>query len=270
MSVGDSPPFFTRQPDGGFAPDWIARSPWREGVQNGLAVGGLMAHIMLEARPPEGMNIARFTMDILRPAPMATTRAVWKTLRDGRRTIVMEGVLLAGDDTEVARATALFVRRAVEGAPATRFPPPDIHPDDAPREYMLPRGMGLESRLIQKGTPSTPQPKGRVWVRQDAPTVADGAMHPIVCAVQAADFAGSLSSGIDREKWLSPNVDIAIHFVRPPHQEWVLVESEALLLGNGAVTVEAQLNDLDGLFAHSHVTLVTTAVSANEKRVKWP
>jgi len=48
------------------------------------------------------------------------------------------------------------------------------------------------------------------------------------------------------------------------------VESEALLLGNGAVTVEAQLSDLDGLFAHSHVTLVTTAAGANEKRVKWP
>jgi acyl-coenzyme A thioesterase PaaI-like protein len=260
-------PFFELE-NGAHAPYPIARSPWREGYQNGLAIGGLLAHTLLEAELPEGMDLARFTMDILRPAPMAPTHARWRTVREGRRTGVLEGVLTIGG-ADVARATALFVRRSDHGAPPTPYGPPDMPPEAAPREYMLPKGMGLESRLIGKGVPNTAQPVGRVWVRQDTPIVGGGACHPLIAAVQAADFAGSLASGIDREAWTSPNIDIAVHFLRQPRDEWVLVEATALAPGNGSTLVETQLSDRSGLFAHAHVTLVVSP-SDPARKVAWP
>jgi acyl-coenzyme A thioesterase PaaI-like protein len=134
---------------------------------------------------------------------------------------------------------------------------------------MLPLEMGLESRLIQRGAAGGDQPLGRVWVRHLAPVVAGGARHPVIAAVLAADFGGSLSSGVEREKWTSPNVDIAIHFLRPPRDEWVLVEARALLLGNGGALIESELSDRSGLFAHVNLTLVLAPADPSQK-VAWP
>jgi hypothetical protein len=252
-------PFFETR-DGLFVPTGLAGSPWGPGQLNGVAVGMLLAQTMIEAHPPEGMNIARFNFDILGRAPMAPLAARWRMVREGRRQAVLEGVLSA-DGVDVAKANALFVRRADEGAPATVFAPPTPQPDevlDAP--LMMPLRTGLESRLIQRGKAGSDQPLGRVWVRPLTPAITGAEIHPIIAAVAAADFAGGLSAGLDRAAWLSPNVDIALQFVRPPRDAWVLVESETLLAGNGSGLVDARLSDRHGPFGRAHQVLAVSPV----------
>lgn len=252
-------PFFEER-DGAFVPNSIAGSPWGAGQLNGVAVGALLAHTMIEAHPPEGMNIARFTLDIIGRAPMAPTTASWRVLREGRRQAVLEGRLSARG-VDVARAVAVFVRQADEGAPATVFAPPSPLPEAALDEpLMMSMKTGLESRLLQRGVAGSDQPLGRVWVRPITPVVAGAAIHPIVAAAVAGDFGGGLSSGVDRAAWLSPNIDIAIHFVRPPRDEWVLVEAQSMLAGNGAGLVETRLSDRFGLFGRAHQVLAVSPV----------
>lgn len=243
--------------NGAYVPQPICRSPWRKSDQNGIAIGTLLAHTMLEAMPQEGMNIARFTLDILRPVPMAPTQAEWRSLRAGRRTQVLEGALIV-DGVKVVQASALFVRHADEGAPATVFGLPVPLPEDAPNELMMSLKTGLESRVVQRGAAGSVQPEGRVWVRQSLPVAQGTGIHPVVTAVLAADFGGGISSGIDRAAWTSPNIDIAVHFVRPPRDEWILVEAQTLMLGNSSALVEAKMSDRFGLFGHSHQTLFIT------------
>lgn len=250
-------PFFEQQGEA-FAPNSIAGSPWGAGQLNGVAVGALLAHTMLEAHPPHGMNIARFTLDILGRAPMAPTTASWRVLREGRRQAVLEGRLSAGG-VDVARAVAVFVRQADDGAPATVFAPPSPLPEaalDAP--LMMSLKTGLESHILQRGVAGSDQPLGRVWVRPITPVVAGAEIHPIIAAVVAGDFGGGLSSGVDRTAWLSPNVDVAIHFVRPPREAWVLVESQTMLTGNGAGLVDTRLSDRFGVFGRAHQVLAVS------------
>jgi len=247
-------PFFEAQ-DGLYVPTRLCGSPWGPAQINGVAVGVLLAQTMIEAHPPEGMNIGRFNFDILGRVPMAPLAARWRMVREGRRQAVLEGVLSA-DGVDVAKASALFVRRAEEGAPATVFAPPSPLPEEvADAPLMISIRTELESRLIHRGKAGSDQPLGRVWVRPLTQVIGGVAVHPIIAAVAAADFAGGLSSGIDRSRWLSPNVDISIHFVRPPRDAWVLVESETLLAGNGSGLVEARLSDRYGLFGRAHQVL---------------
>jgi hypothetical protein len=201
-SVAPLRPFFEMR-DGLYVPRGSARSPWNANHQNGVAIGSLLAHTMLEAGPPEDMNIARFTLDILRPAPMAATRAVWRPLRDGRRTHLLQGSLIVGQ-VEVARASALFVKRADDAPPAMVFDPPVPQPEDAPEVYQMPLATGLESRLIQRGAAASDQPLGRVWVRPLRRVVDGAAAHPLISAVLASDFGGGVSSGAGRKTWNSP------------------------------------------------------------------
>jgi acyl-coenzyme A thioesterase PaaI-like protein len=250
----DRPAFFEPAGDG-FTPNAIAGSPWGPGQLNGVAIGGLLAHSLLAAHPPQDMNIARFTLDILGRAPMAPIQAHWRPLREGRRTTVVEGRLVV-EGADVARATALFVRKAEEGGPATIFAPPDPLPQEAASaDLMMSLKTGLESRLLQRGAAGADQPLGRVWVRPITSIVAGFSVDPVAAAVIASDFGGGLSSGIDRAAWTSPNVDIAVHFVRPPRDEWVLVEAQTLLPGNGSALVETRLSDRFGLFGQAHQIL---------------
>lgn len=261
MTDSPSPtiPFFEER-DGAFIPTSIAGSPWGAGQLNGVAVGALLAHTMLQAHPPQDMNIARFTLDILGRAPMAPATASWRVLRQGRRQAVLEG-RLAVDGVDVARASALFVRRADEGAPATVFAPPSPLPEEAQdAALMMPLKTGLESRILQRGAAGTDQPQGRVWVRPITSAVAGAPIDPVVAAVIASDFGGGASSGIDRTAWTSPNIDIAAHFVRPPRDAWILVEAQTLLPGNGSALVETQLSDRFGLFGQAHQILAVTPV----------
>ncbi|MDB5448095.1 MAG: hypothetical protein JWQ97_3412 [Phenylobacterium sp.] len=252
-------PFFEPS-EAGFVPSALCGSPWGPGQVNGAAVGGLMAQTLIDAHPPQGMNIARFTLDILRPPPMAPMRATWRPLRDGRRTVVLEGWLTVGETT-YARASALFVRRADEGAPATVFTPPSPLPEEVGEaELMMSLRTGMEPRLLQRGSPGGEPRLGRAWIRPLTQVVAGRAPDPFVAAAMAADFGGGLSNGIDRSAWISPNIDIAIHFVRPPRDLWILSEATTLLPGNGSALTESQLSDRFGPFGRAHQILAVTAV----------
>ncbi|MBV9511623.1 MAG: thioesterase family protein [Caulobacteraceae bacterium] len=246
-------PFYVKGDDGAFHPNRNAGSPWLSGHQNGLALGGLFAQALMQAPPPEGMNIARFTLDILRPAPMAPTVASWTRLRDGRRTSAMTGRLVAGG-VETAVASALFVRKPEDGVPGTPSPIPAILPEDAPDEFMLPLKTGLEARLIRRGA-AHDLTTGACWVRSLSRLDADTPLHPIVAVVMACDFGVGLSSGLDRQAWSSPSLDLAIHFIRSPRDEWTLIEADTLMPGNGAALVDMRLSDRFGLFGRANLTM---------------
>ena len=241
--------FFTGK-DGAYEPGLNARSLQDGGLQSGNALGGLLAHTLLESGLAENLLLARFTVDFLGPASTAPLRADWRRLRDGRRTAVREGTLKVAE-REVARATALLVRPG-DGPPAASFVPPSPPPEGASPVMPSPQ-TGLEARLVGRGAVGGAEPTGRLWVRQLAPIVAGAAPHPLVAAVLAAGLAGARLAGVGPE--VSSNVDVAIHFVRPARGAWILAEAEALWPGEGGGVVTGQLSDRQGLFAQLCQTL---------------
>jgi hypothetical protein len=242
-------------PDGdGFVPTPLSFSPWVADAQNGVALGLLMAHTLERQSQLRREHIARFTLDILRPAPAAHTRIDWRALPAGRLARRLEGGLVAGG-VVAARATALLVARGRPGPPAQMLQPAIAPPEEA-TDRVTSRESGLEVRLIKDAAAvvSGKRLVRTVWVRVRADVSLGDRASPIATAIAAAD-TGAFSLGEYREGWNFPNLDIAVHFSRAPRGEWVRVDAQTLMLGTGIGVIDHHLADGDGAFARAHQTI---------------
>lgn len=241
-------------PDGdAFLPTGLAASPWEQGKQNGVALGGLLTHLIEQEPAPARMGTARLTIDILSAADLAPTIGRTRTVREGRRIQMVEAELLIAGRV-VARATALRVRKADTPVipVATDYPPPETVP---PSDFLGDTAFGgsMETRLVQGGL-RTPGP-GTLWVKFGHEHVRGVALSPLVRTAILGDFGGGLGSEMDGETWTYANLDIAVHLVREPVGEWLLIEARTASAGLGVGRSDMILADRDGPFAQAHQTL---------------
>jgi hypothetical protein len=238
-----------------FEPLLPAASPWNTATQSGVAMAGLLAQRLEQTPATAEMMVARLTMDILRPAPMALTSVNCALTRDGRNMQNIEAVLEV-DGRVVARASVLRVRVATSPPHQPRetaYPPPEDAPNKPLNRHY---DRGMESRVLFGGL--VERGPGAAWVRPRVDLVCGQAARPTAAAVMAADFGGALSSIHDSRQWSFANVDLSIHFIRQPASDWIRVESRTLSEGDGSALVETILADLEGVFGHAHQTLFIT------------
>src|SRR3954453_3569942 len=100
--------FFTTDGDH-FVPTAMAKGPWGATI-SGNFLGGVVGHVAEKAVDDRGLQPARLTVDLLRPAALSPLCGRTRIVRRGRRLTLVEAELLQ-QDTVVARATALFLRK---------------------------------------------------------------------------------------------------------------------------------------------------------------
>lgn len=246
------PCFYTRDGDA-FLPTRLAASPWERGKQNGVGLGGLATFLIETIPAPAAMTTARLTIDILAAAPMDATLGRTRVLREGKRIQMVEAELVVGDRV-VARATALRVRQqdtpTIPGS--NPYPPPESVADC---DFMPPSAFGgtLETRLVSGGL-RQPGP-GVLWVNFGHDHVVDEPLSPLLRAAILGDFGGGLGSVLDVKAWTYANLDITLHFARPPVGEWLLIDAATVSAGNGVGRSDMILADTIGPFARAHQTL---------------
>lgn len=253
-------------PDGdGFRPLLPAQSPWDTRHQSGVAIAGLLMHA-LEALPSAGpMQITRFTLDILRPAPMAVVSVHASVVRDGTRIQNLRAELRSGADP-VARAIAVRVREAATPVAGARHAPllPLAEAPNRPLVRRDPQRAGVETRLIQGGlTKSGP---GAAWIRPGRSLLPGVPASPLVAAAMASDLGLGISAVFDSRAWSFANVDLAIHFIRPPRGEWIHLAAETHASGNGLALVNSILCDEEGEVARAHQTLFVNALPVRDRQ----
>lgn len=244
--------FYQRDGDLLFSPLYPATGPWDPKFQNGVAMSGLMAHVFETAPAAEGMDLARFHIDILRPAPMAATQVVCTTVRDGRLQ-VMEAELRVGGEL-AARASATRIRSAE--TPAVGLgPPPDPPESLEPRPFSTRRSLRavLESRLRYGG--ANELGPGAAWIKLTGQIVEGAPITPFVQAAMVSDFGSGVSSVVDWRAFTFANVDISLNLARAPSGPWVYLEAETVTHGQGRALVNTILSDRDGEFGRAHQTL---------------
>src|SRR5687767_16037681 len=105
------------------------RGPWSPAHQHGGPPAALIARAVERAAP--GLMLARVTVDLLRPVPIAALAVRTEIVRAGKKVQRVRAFLLAADDV-VAHAVALLIRVqpvALPPAPAPALlPPPDSVP----------------------------------------------------------------------------------------------------------------------------------------------
>jgi hypothetical protein len=207
----------------------------------------LVAHAVEHHCPDDELQLARLTLELLRPVPFAPLTVRSATVRDGRKVQLVD-VTIEADGREVVRARVLRIRTLgadqvfapkVGEDPA---PPPPEEAVTAPSPIIGGRAFhsdGVEmrfagGRFAQTG-PAT------VWIRLRVPVMAG---EERVAA--AADFGNGVSSELEFGSHLFINPDLSVIVHRPPVGEWVCLDARTRYGTPGIGMAESALWDRQG------------------------
>ncbi len=232
-----------------------AGGPWDPKLQHGAAPSSLICWAVERLPSPVPMRVARLTVDLMRPVPVAPLAIETEVLREGRKIQLVAVRLLAGG-TEVVRATALRIRREPREMPTSAFcPPHDIRPPElghAPIRNIMnatPFLRGITMSTVRGGF-RQPGPAA-VWYRADLPIVAGEPISPLMRAAIAADFCNGTSAVLDFREWTFINGDLTVSLAREPVGDWILLDAETWAGPDSIGIAAARLADRDGYFGRA-------------------
>jgi Thioesterase-like superfamily len=256
-----------------FVPSDFARGPWSPDALHGGPVAALVARAVEECASPEPMHVARTTVELLRPVPVAALSVEAAVVRPGRKVQLVEVKVSAGD-TELAWARALRIRAHAAGSPAGEGladiapsgPVPGVDPGapplpggghtDAPPigAYRAFHTEGAELRFVEgefgRAGPAT------VWVRLAVPVVEGEEPSPLQRVAAAADFGNGVSSVLDFTRYLFINPDLTVYLARPAVGDWVALQASTRIGIPGVGLAECALWDTSGPIGRSLQGLV--------------
>lgn len=237
-----------------FRPTELARGPWSPEAQHGGAPAALLARAVERVEGGEAMCVARLTIELLRPVPIAPLALRTRVLRPGRKVQLVEASLLHGE-VETARCTALRIRRTEMPMPQDLpRPSPPAGPEDgaagmppwaAQVGYRGFHNAGVEHRFVAGGF-DVPGPAVD-WIRLRVPLVDGEATAPLSRVAAAADFGNGVSWVLNRGNGYSfINPDLTVYLHRLPAGEWVCLDAVTRVESSGIGLAESLLWDEQG------------------------
>lgn len=236
-----------------------AAGPWDPRMQHGSAPAGLVVWAAEAIPTPVEMRIARVTVDLMRPVPLAPLVLHTEVLRAGRK-IQLCAVRLLAEGAVVVAASVLKIKRQTQplpsdvAAPALALPTPEQSREDPAQFSNSPFVTGMQLRAA-RGTFGVPGP-GAIWYRLDRPLVEGFDVSQAMRAVVAADFCNGTSPALDFRDWTFLNADLTVSMTREPLGEWVLLDAESWIGPEGAGLAMARLADRHGYFGRAVQSLV--------------
>jgi hypothetical protein len=236
-----------------------AAGPWDARMQHGSAPAALVVWAAEAIPTPVPMQVARVTIDLMRPVPLAPLTLQTKVLREGRKIQLCAIKLFAGD-VAVVSATVLKIKtQALQLPPDVADQPVELPGPDQAREEKVdhsssPFVTGISLRAA-RGRFGVPGP-GAIWYRIDRPLIEGTEVSQAIRAVVAADFCNGTSATLDFRQWTFINADLTISFARQPVGEWILLDAESWIGPDGAGLAMARLADQRGYFGRAVQSLV--------------
>jgi hypothetical protein len=236
-----------------------AAGPWDISMQHGSAPAALVVWAAEAILTREPMHIARVTIDLMRPVPVAPLTLETEVLREGRK-IQLCAVRLLAADVLVVGATVLKIKTQaltlppeVAGLPI-ELPGPDQIREQEPDFSSSPFVTGISMRAA-RGRVGVPGP-GAIWYRVDRPLVEGAPVSQAVRAVVAADFCNATAATLDFRQWTFINADLTVNFARQPVGAWILLDGESWIGPAGAGLAMARLAGERGYFGRAIQSLV--------------
>ncbi|HEV7735486.1 MAG TPA: thioesterase family protein [Candidatus Binatia bacterium] len=258
------------RPDGEvFLPTELARGPWSSDAQHGGAPAALLARAIERFEGGETMHVARLTVELLRPVPIAPLTLTTRWSRPGRKVQLVEATLRHGE-TDVARATGLRIRRAELPLPDgidQGTPPAGPTSGGAslpPWEKSVDWGRAYHSHAVEHrfvaGSFSGPGPSTD-WIRLRVPVVEGEEPSQLCRVAAAADFGNGISWVLSRnDGWQFINPDLTIYLHRYPIGEWVCLDARTWVQPLGVGLAESGLWDEHGTIGRALQSLLIERV----------
>lgn len=241
----------------------LTRGPWSPEHQHAGPPSALAARQVLAAAAPMGLShLARLTVNLLRPIPIAELSIAVATDYGGRNSAHFSFSIVA-QEKEVARGTALVQRESplalpdgLPGHPLPRAPktPAESPPGQFPFASKDPGYSDLVEARVAEG--SMFRGPCAIWFRLRHPVVAGEAPLAAERVAVAADSGNGISAILDFRKFLFVNSDLTINLLRQAKGEWVCLEARTLLGPDASGLAESRIYDEEGLIGRGTQSLV--------------
>lgn len=247
------------EPDGErLVPSELTRGPWDPDAQHAGPPAAL-GRAIERCEPREGGQVARVTLEILGPVPLAPLTASARVVRPGRSVELLEASLSAPDGEVMhARAWRLITRPTdLDPRPAPDPPPPG--PDRAQERDFFPTGRpgyhtAMDSRFL-RGAFLEPGP-AMVWMRQRPALVAGEAPSPLERVLVVADAGNGVSAALDWRRYVFINTDLSVHLKRLPEGGWIGLDAVTWPEPHGIGLTDSVLWDEGGRLGRAVQTLL--------------
>jgi hypothetical protein len=244
-----------------YVPTPLARGPWNPNALHGGAPSALFASACESHDPGPASFMARLTVELMRPVPLAPLELRVRTIRPGRKVQWLRASLRDAHDHEVAQATALRIRSDDVDTAGSQHPhvdaPPSVHagaPDFPFGGEAVGYWTANQVRLV-RGEWTEPGP-GIAWMRLRCAVVAGENVSPFARVAAAADFGSGVGNPVRLTNANAINPELSIHVHRHPVTEWVCLESGAWAQPHGVGMAETRLHDEHGMLGTAVQTLL--------------
>jgi hypothetical protein len=233
-----------------FIPTDRGQGPWSPGHLFGGVPAALFAQVLERTPTLVPMQVARLTVDLLRPVPMRPAEVTFRVVREGKRIQVLEASMVV-EEIEVARASALRLRTidlADLDLPGGIAPPP---PEGFPiQDHQGPTTDGSRPGMADSVDYAYAEEifDGPTWVRLRVPVLASEDTAPLARVAFAADFV----SGVGHPRQLPVtgiNADITVNLIRYPVGAWLCIGGSGWTGPGGVGLAQATLSDGHGVVA---------------------
>lgn len=251
MSTEVPDAFYVGLGDDRFAATPHTAGPWTTEAQHLGPPSALLVRA-LEGVPAERpMQIARVTIEILGPVPVAELAVHASMIRPGRSVELLSAELVAGDRT-VASAAAWRIAtsdstsvRAGEADPLDTWE--GVPTAGAPEGWSPGYIEAMEWRPLVGGL-HIPGPSV-AWVRQRMPLVAGEEPTGLQRLFTVADSGNGLSNRLNPSQWWFINTDLTVHIQRAPVGDWIGLDANTAIGPTGIGTASSVLHDQHGQVA---------------------
>ena len=236
-----------------------AAGPWDPSMQHGSPPAALVVWAAEKIPTPVAMRVARVTVDLMRPVPVAPLTIESEVLREGRK-IQLCAVRLLAEGVVVVSATVLKIKvQANELPPEAAIEPVELPGPDQSRVERV--GFLLQPFRDRDVAARRPRPVRRAGARRDLVSrrPADRAGSPVsqaMRAMAAADFCNGTSAVLDFRQWTFLNADLTVNFSRSRRATGSCSMPKSWIGPDGAGLAMARLADERGYFGRAIQSLV--------------
>jgi acyl-Coa thioesterase superfamily protein/acyl-CoA thioesterase superfamily protein len=238
-------------------PGPMTQGPWSPDAQHGGAVAALLVRTAERAPAPGAMQVARLTVELLRPVPLRPLLASATVSRPGRKVQIVDARLVV-DGQDVAWARALRIRSAPVDVPPQEPQPtsPPLPTDSGPprRPSRTPFADAVDLRFLSGGWDELGPV--RMWTRLTVPVVAGEEPSAMQRTAAAADFGNGVSRIVDFETHMFINPDLTVSLSRVPVGEWIGFDVVSRLSPDGYGQAESLIFDPAGPVGRSVQSLL--------------
>ena len=246
--------FYQQVAEDRFESSALTAGPWSAESQHAGPPSALLVRAMERHEPTPGTRLARVSVDVLGPLPIAPLEISVRTIRPGRSVELLEATAtVEGRDVLVARGWRMrstpsdFPVHGTHSGPAV----PAVRERGPVMSFAHSEGyLAVVDFSFESGGGDELGP-ARVWGRSTIDLVAGEAMTGWQHTVLVVDSAGGVSLATDPLRYPAINCDLVVSLHREPAVGWVYLDTETVGGPDAGVLTDTLLSDDHGRIGRS-------------------